>query len=753
MRPLEVTINGSSAGSWVLLERGDTLYAPEDAFAEWRVNRRASAPAFSHLGQQWYALAAVPGFEAQINSASQSVDLKFLPQAFAATRLVQPLSERPALSPASLGMFVNYDLSYTRSAMRETQATQELGALTELGISNAWGVLTSSYAAHNLTSTDPLLARNVRRLETTFTRDLPDDNLTLRLGDTATRGSGLGRSVYFGGLQIGRNYGLTPGFVAQPLPMVTGMSSAPSTVELYINDVLRQTSQVPTGPFSISNFPLLTGSGQARMVVRDALGRETVLVQDFFSHTELLEKGLADWSVEVGAVRRELGVSNANYGQRFTSGLWRYGISQSLTVEARGELGQETRGAGVGLVQALPLNVLGQVGLSTSRDEAGKRGRQWLLGLEHTNLHHGFSVRAEGASRNYRQIGQEAEIAAYQRQLSGSYTYSSTRFGALGVGFARVVSYEQGPLNTYSANYTIQIGVRNSLSFNIVRVSTASGTGSGTSFGVGLLIPMDRQLTGISSLSHRAGQTDGYASVNQGMEGDSGLAWRTLTGQRSGQTYAEGGLYYQGNKGMLTGDVSASGAQQTVRLGAQGGLLAMDGQLFASRQIRESFALVEVPGYADVGVGFQGNVLARTNKDGKALVPRLQPYQANSIRLDPSELPISAELDSIEQVVVPAHRSGVIVKFPVRSGRGALIKIVFDDGEPAPAGAEIELIGDKQEFFVARRGEAFVTGLQTRNQLRLKWNDSTCTFSVELPPGAVDDIARVGPLRCSGVKR
>ena len=149
--------------------------------------------------------------------------------------------------------------------------------------------------------------------------------------------------------------------------------------------------------------------------------------------------------------------------------------------------------------------------------------------------------------------------------------------------------------------------------------------------------------------------------------------------------------------------------QQTVRVGAQGGLVAIDGQLFASRRVQESFALVEVPGYADVGVGFQGNILARTNADGKTLVPRLQPYQANSIRLDPSELPISAELDSIEQIVVPGNRNGVIVKFPVRSGRGALIKIVFDDGQPAPAGAELELVGDKQEFFVARRGEAFVT--------------------------------------------
>jgi outer membrane usher protein len=78
---------------------------------------------------------------------------------------------------------------------------------------------------------------------------------------------------------------------------------------------------------------------------------------------------------------------------------------------------------------------------------------------------------------------------------------------------------------------------------------------------------------------------------------------------------------------------------------------------------------------------------------------------------------------------------------------------VFDDGEPAPAGAELELVGDKQEFFVARRGEAFITGLQADNTVRLRHNKQTCTFKVVLPPGSLDEIARIGPLVCAGVKR
>ena len=753
--PLEVSINGEEVGSWVLLERDGTLFAPVDAFAEWRINRRSSAEPMVYQGRQWYALSSVPGFESKRNFSNQSVELKFSPQAFASTRLTPPASERLALTTPALSGFANYDISYSYAGASGSAATNDMGVLLELGVSSGWGVLTSTYSGRSLLSRDPLTPRSVVRLETTFTRDLPDKNLTLRLGDSATRSSNLGRSFFFGGFQLNRNFGLTPGFISQPLPVLAGISGGPSTVELYINDVLRQTSRVPAGPFSIDNFPQLTGSGQARVVVRDALGRESVLAENFFSRAELLEQGLSDWSVAGGALRNNLGAKNADYGQPFLSGLWRYGVNKQLTTEANAELGRVTQSAGLGVATALPFTILGQAGLAASNDANTGRGSKYLVGLEHTGLRQSFSLRIEGASRGYRQIGQEINSLPFKRQLSASYNYASQKFGSVGLGYARVNSFDLGALTTYSGSYSMRIGARSSLSLNAVHVNGLSGsTASSTSFGVNLVVPLENQVAIASGLSYRAGQTDGFVSASQGLAGDTGFSWRTQAGQRSNQIYSEGGLNYQGNRSLISADVNATGSQRSVRLGAQGGLVAIDGQLFATRRVSGSYALVEVPGYADVGVGFNGRVLARTNADGKALVPGLQPYAVNSIRLDPAELPISAELDSIEQTAVPGNRNGVIIRFPVRSGRGALIKIVFDDDQPAPAGAELELVGDKQEFFVARRGEAFVTGLQPSNQLRLKWLDRSCVLTVVLEPAvSQDDIARVGPLKCSGVIR
>jgi len=65
----------------------------------------------------------------------------------------------------------------------------------------------------------------------------------------------------------------------------------------------------------------------------------------------------------------------------------------------------------------------------------------------------------------------------------------------------------------------------------------------------------------------------------------------------------------------------------------------------------------------------------------------------------------------------------------------------------------VQIEGDKEQFYVARRGEAFVTGLQASNHLLLDYNGQKCRFDVTLPPSKADDIPRVGPLVCKGVAR
>src|SRR5690242_10354794 len=65
--PLEVVINGSKSGTWLLLEHAGELYAPHDAFEEWRVQLNPEAQPVNYKDQNYYPLFTVPGYRAKLN--------------------------------------------------------------------------------------------------------------------------------------------------------------------------------------------------------------------------------------------------------------------------------------------------------------------------------------------------------------------------------------------------------------------------------------------------------------------------------------------------------------------------------------------------------------------------------------------------------------------------------------------------------------------------------------------------------------
>ena len=748
--PLAVVINGASSGIWVLVQRGGVLYAPADAFEDWRLEVAPNAPSITFRGQKYIALTAIPGFEAKLDVATQTVDLKFSPKAFATLRMTSQIEERPKPSPVLPSVFFNYDVSYQHSIVKGDRGTRDLGVLSEAGLSTGWGVLTNSSTIRNLAGYDlEHQPRHWLRLETTLTRDFPGSNYTLRLGDTTTKPAMWGREVYFGGVRFGTNFALTPGFVSQPLPVLTGISAAPSTVELYVNDVLRSVSNVPTGPFVIDRFPLLTGNGETRLVVRDLLGRDTVISQPFFITTELLRAGLDDWSAEAGRVRVNLGTESDHYGDAFASGTWRHGVNDRFTVETRAEVSRRVKLLGAGMLSMLPWNLLARASLVGTRTESLADGGHWLVGLEHQGVYGGASVEYRHSSPGFREVGELDTVSPTRTQLAATASYATGSWGTLGLAYARIDRFDNTRVETVSGNYSRRVGTSSTLT---VTASRAISGGSGSAVGVSFIMPLDPSTSAGFTANQRSDTQDAYASAvrNPGLGSHAG--WRVLAGEERSRARAEAGLYYQTQHGNLSSDASVASDAQTLRLGAVGGLVYADGHAFATQRLDESFAIAEVPGYPGVGIGLGSNVLAHTDAAGAALIPRLIPYTTNSIRIDPRELPINAEIESIERYVVPAWRSAAKVTFPVRGGRGALLRIVLDDGSPAPAGAIVSLEGDKETFYVARRGEAYVTGLEPTSRVFLTWNDERCDLRFTLPPPKGDEIPRVGPVSCHGVK-
>jgi outer membrane usher protein len=560
--PLEIFINGARIGDWVLLDVKGALHAPIDAFEEWRVIRRPEVPGVVFRGQIWYPLWSVPGYEARLNPANQSLDLKFSPNAFATTRLTQDYAQRPPVTRPLTSVFLNYDLSYTQSDFNHGElTTKDLGALTELGLSGSLGVLTSSQLGRNLKDDPTLGSREWIRLETTFNRDFPDESVSLRIGDSTTRPGIWGRALYFGGVQLARNFALSPGFVTQPIPSLTGQATAPSTVELHQRYAAPDFAG-PLGPLHYRQLsaahrhrPGATG-GEGHPRARNHAGADVLHQHEppaagFERLERRSRRGAPELRRRERRLRRALRLGDVPLRDQQQPHVRDAG--RSLRKDLRRRHRAHRR---IAVPDARPGRSRGQP------RRYQRHGGLYQLGAEYASLRNGFTARTEAVTSDFRRVGQIDSTPSYRRQTLLSYTYFTRQFGQIGLAYARSDSYTTAPIRSYSANYTITLAARASLTFSVTRVDTQDSLADANAVGVNIVLPLDSRITAAGSATRRTGGTDFHVGASKAIGAERGEGWRALAGRRGGENYAEGGGYYQGSYGLVSADVMGSGIQR-----------------------------------------------------------------------------------------------------------------------------------------------------------------------------------------------
>src|SRR5690606_7642649 len=205
------------------------------------------------------------------------------------------------------GLLLNYDIY----AWYSTKRYKSLSAFSELRFFSPLGVLSSTALFKKETGAQQIAGqRNSVRLDTQWETSWPGSAVSLRLGDTHTAAVPWSRATRIGGIQLSRNFALKPYFSTAPLPSFLGSADIPSNAELYVNGIKQFEQEVPAGPFNIQTMPYISGAGNATLVLTDAMGKQRAVELPFYNSTTLLKKGLADWSIEAGYVRKSYGIKS-----------------------------------------------------------------------------------------------------------------------------------------------------------------------------------------------------------------------------------------------------------------------------------------------------------------------------------------------------------------------------------------------------------------------------------------------------------
>ncbi|WP_443628744.1 fimbria/pilus outer membrane usher protein [Candidatus Njordibacter sp. Uisw_002] len=736
---MAVLINEQTQGTVVILRSDGRLFAGAQDLRRWRLRLPNTAP-LTQYGEDFFALDALAGLSYRFDESSQVLTVQAPPSLFDATRLKGTVTNFSAPTPASLGGFLNYDVT----ASHRAGETNTGGAL-ELGGFGSWGTAQTRILALDLNRQ----ARAVR-LDTTWTRDQPMQMASLLLGDGISGTSSWGGAIRFGGVQWATNFSTQPGVTSFPVPGMSGEAALPSTVDLYVDNALRMSREVPSGPFSIQDLPVRAGQGDARLVLTDILGREQIITLPFYATPRLLKQGLQDYSYELGFVRRNFGTDSNNYGRALAVGTHRLGITDQFTAEIHGELLDHQQSLGLGGVLMLPAAGVLSGSFAASHSDKGVGGLL-ALGLQRQGQPFSFGVNTQFASQRFVKLGMQPEALA-PRHISRVFVNLATSgHGSFTANYTEQAFRDRQGIKILAGSYSRKIGSLGNLSASVTRPLTEDAK---TTFNLNFSMPLGNQTNASISTSAQPGREQARLAVSHSMPAGSGVGYHLVAGAGDSD-YRQAEVSAQNEVGTYTLGASQISGQTAFRGSAGGAVAFLGGSAFLSRRITNSFAVVQVPGYSGVGVYADNQLVARTDANGSALLPRLRPYQKNTVRIEQADLPLDAQIDAVQLDAVPYFRSGLLLKFPVKRSRGALFTVVLDNGDPLPAGAQAQIIGDNVEqnevFPTGLRGEVYLTGLAVSNRLRVTWREQSCEFVLPFPE-STDPLPHLGTYICTGVE-
>ncbi len=757
---LELNLNGRATGRiGEFIERGGEIYARRSDL----IDLGFAVPPVT-TPDDMVDLRVLPGVNATVDEAHQALLVTAPLTALAPTSLQgQTAGELAPITPARFGAVLNYDASVTYDGTHTTG-----GALMDMRVFGRFGaVLTSGLINFAPTGEQ----RSFLRLESTYQIYDTGADRVWRAGDILTGALSWSRAVRLGGGQVASDFSVRPDLVTYPLPNISAQAAVPSTVAIVVDGVRQFDGAVPPGPFQFRALPVVTGAGEVAVTIVDALGRQTVVTLPFYASATLLKPGLASYSFEAGSVRRNFGEISNDYNGWAASGSLRYGLSDRLTLEGHAEAGNGLGLLGIG--GDLQIGTLGVVSaaLAGSLDRGGRvdtvpapsTGALVSLGFQHQSTDFSIAVSASATTAGYRDVAAINGTAAPRATLTASASHLLGAFGDIGVAYtyqiqratfgpatgSTAIGFQQGPylsapdLDIVTASYSATVAHRFSMNLSAfgdlgashnygVQLGFSIHFGSNTSAMVGAAVDQGgaASLLEVDKPALREGQFGFRVEDNEGE-----ASRRALEGE------------YLGRWGKASVALEDSPSGVVGRAGLRGALAFVDGGLFGSDTINDSFAVVSTGGVGGVPVLYENRPFGTTDAGGHLLIPSLRAFENNKVEIDATQLPVDLSVGEVVHLIRPESRAGVVIDFGVHKSHGALVILTLPDGHPVSLGSIAHVQGE-EPVPIGYDGQVYLTGLKRLNQVRVELAEGgACSVSVEYLPSK-GDIPRIGPLLC-----
>lgn len=561
----------------------------------------------------------------------------------------------------------------------------------------------------------------LRRLDTQCTLDQVNRRASLTIGDTISQPDILGAPVHFGGLRIGTDFGVDPYYIPQPTYSVAGSARVPSTLEVWVNQMLTYTQPLPSGPFSIGNIPVPTGAGELRAVINDGLGTQQVLSQAYYSDAALLKAGTWAWTFDAGKLRENYALPGDRYTNPFANLDVHYGVSDWLTItphiEGSDQLGRMALGG------VARLGTFGALQLSGSASEADDHlGTGFVERLSRRAGVFSFSVSHETTDDAYVELGYPTRGSAPAEISQANVGVSLPAGILLNLGGSRSVIRQTGSLRLLTASMSIPVGRFGGI---LLTALDPLDAGSARMYTATFTAAIGAHTTA-SAHAFREGQISGETiQLQQNAPLGPGYGYRLLASQGGYLATQEAEGIGQWSAAALRLDVGETDHVFTDQAELSGAVLLSSAGLELGRRQIGASATVQLP-WPGVRIYMDDQLVAVTDASGAAVVRGLRPYQVNRLRLEIDDLPIDAEVDNTELSLVPGRRQIVHADFKVKKTHHITGHLISRVGR-IPAGATAKILETGAEFPVGYDGLLYfeIDAVQAVT-LQIEWPQGRC---------------------------
>ncbi|WP_233501690.1 fimbria/pilus outer membrane usher protein [Pantoea sp. AG1095] len=694
--------------------------------------------------------AFIPDATTRLDFDKQRLDIS-IPQSALNTRARGTVD--PSLWDQGISaLLVNYSINGSRNWSRYGETQEQFYTNLQSGINvGPWRLRNYSTATKNNGK------QSFSSLNTTLSRDVQFLRGQFQVGETSTPGD-VFDSVMFRGTQIFSDDTMLPESMRGFAPIIRGIARTNATVTVKQNGYTVYQTYVAPGSFEIRDLYPTSASGDLEIVVTEADGSVQHFVQPFSAVPVMLREGRIKYALSVGEYRT---TKHGALTPSFGLGTLAYGLNNNLTLYG-GVLGASNYASGV-FGTGLSFGDIGSLSADITAaesqlvDEKNRRSRGQSYRVQYSKTVAATDTTVTLASYRYSTEGfytfQEVNEFSSQRYNKRSRLQLNLSQSLQSWGNFYIAAYQQDYWSKRGYERNVSTGFNTSISdinysLGYTYSETPGKDRKDQIIAFSLQVPLSKWLSQSWASYSVNMQKNGPETHQVGLSGtaldDNNLSYMVQQGYTSsgGESRSSLSGTYKGGHGTVSAGYNQSRQNSQLNFGLQGGIIGHEHGVTFSQPLGDTVVLLEAQGAS--GVRVRNNPGVKTDSRGYAVVPYASAYQENRIALDTGSL--GADVDVAESVVnvVPTRGAVVRATFNTRTGRRALITLMYQNS-PVPFGATAKLNESDAMSIVGSDGEVYMSGLNDGDGITVQWGAKTCRAKITLNglPGKIQRTTAV----------